>query len=121
MCPDAKRLGEYPFMHRPHISFGPPRIWKKLYAGLLLTVAKAADDDRSRYERALAGGDTLATEDRRALLGTVALEEVEIGVTAAAAMSTEVWVGFRALGLPLSDMYGMSECPVAASDPYDLA
>jgi long-chain acyl-CoA synthetase len=46
----------------------------------------------------------------RSIKQQVALDEMEIAVTAAASISPDVLLDFHALGVPLCDMYGLSEC-----------
>ncbi|MEX2100610.1 MAG: long-chain fatty acid--CoA ligase [Acidimicrobiia bacterium] len=128
-CPDIRYLGMYLGQTRPELFFGVPRTFEKLHAGVRAVLAgdpaKAAE-----FERALSVGMRVATAQARGeevpadvaaqhkeaeaemllpvrqLLG---LDAVKISVTAAAPIPVEILVFFRGLGVPLSEMYGLSE------------
>jgi long-chain acyl-CoA synthetase len=73
----------------PAVFFGPPRIWEKLVLSL---------PPRDRSGAPLKAG--------RAGAG---LAELELGVSGAAPMAAELLEVLRQAGLPLSEVYGMSE------------
>jgi long-subunit acyl-CoA synthetase (AMP-forming) len=139
-CPDPELLGTYLEKARPHIFFGVPRVWEKLRAAVL--AALAADPKRKRkFDRAMIAAKplvqarldrdlteseqhTLATLDRRVfrpvrdLLG---LDTAEIAVTGAAPMPVELLEWFLAIGVPISELYGMSETTAALTwEPYRI-
>jgi long-chain acyl-CoA synthetase len=113
---------------RPQILVGVPRVWEKMHAGLL--AALSADPDklakledgihaavplvRARIEgratdeqlATLAFLDEVAFAPVRALLG---LDALRIAITSAAPIAAELVDWFRALGVPITELYGMSE------------
>ncbi|HEY7138407.1 MAG TPA: AMP-dependent synthetase/ligase [Acidimicrobiia bacterium] len=129
-CPEAGQIGAYLADVRPNILFAVPRVWEKIHAGLQGVIAASDDDKRGRYLDALEVGalvaemrargdepsgelaarfeaveaDTLAPV--RALLG---LDELIAAISGAAPITREVLGFFRALGVPLSEIYGLSE------------
>lgn len=127
-CPDVTQLAEHLKETRPHILFGVPRVWEKLRAG----VGSALDADperRDRFNDAIASATTIrarisdgtaSDEDIETLdfLEVVAfapvrdalgLDHLEIAVTGAAPTPPEIFGWFRAIGIPLTEIYGMSE------------
>jgi long-subunit acyl-CoA synthetase (AMP-forming) len=129
MCPDIRQLGAVLAATRPQILFGVPRTYEKIHSGIQAVLA--ADPGRAEeFARALAVGaradgfrvrdeappPDLAAEFERAeaeMLGParqlLGLDALEVAVTAAAPIPVEVLGFFRALGVPLSEMYGLSE------------
>jgi long-chain acyl-CoA synthetase len=128
-CPDGGKIAQYLPEVKPHIFFGVPRVWEKIHSGIMamagadptrkeqLEVAlgvglKAADyrardeelpdDLRAQWEQADSAGLGLV----RSLIG---LDECIAAISGAAPISVEVFDFFRALGVPLSEIYGMSE------------
>jgi len=137
-CPDPGQVAAYATEVRPQIFFGVPRVWEKLYAGV--QAALAADPDRKqRFDEAVAAAIPIA--ERRAL-GTaseedeatwafldevafskvrelVGLDQVQVAVSSAAPIPAELVAWFRAIGVPLSEVYGMSESTgLIAWEPY---
>lgn len=128
-CPDATQLGLYLREVKPQIMFGVPRVWEKLYAGIQAAVSGdperakkleeavgaalglvekieagiATDQDRATYQFL----EDVAFKNLRALIG---LDEAFIAVTGAAPLPRKLQLWFRAIGVPISDVYGMSEC-----------
>ncbi len=117
---------------RPHVFFAVPRVWEKFHAGLMARV-KAEPNAR---RRALAlGAISLATEAQRAAqegraVGLVdrlklrlfdrilfskrfrhglGMDELRLAVSAAAPISPEFLLFFRGIGLPVVELYGMTE------------
>ena len=128
-CPDTALLGAYLKEVRPNTFFGVPRVWEKLYSGV--NAALAADAEKAqKFNEAIAAatpidearrrGEPLSPEQQqtwdfldevafkgiRQLLG---LDQCEIAVTGAAPIPVEVLEWFRAIGVPMSEVYGMSE------------
>lgn len=102
-CPDPAVAGAMLPEVRPHIFLGMPRMWEKLHAQL---VSQAASDPEAC--------------DREQLLAAVGLERGRVMLTSGGVLATEIHAFFRELGLPLSDIYGMSEStgPISWS-PHD--
>ncbi|MDH3706427.1 MAG: AMP-binding protein, partial [Acidimicrobiia bacterium] len=126
--PDLADLGATLRDVRPDYMFGVPRVWEKLHAGV--EAALAADPDKKAgFDQAVAAAkdmvvdlswdratdeqratyqalDEMAFAGVRALLG---LDELKIAVTGAAPIPAELLAWYRAIGVPLSEIYGMSE------------
>jgi long-chain acyl-CoA synthetase len=139
-CPDAALLAPYCREVRPEILFGVPRVWEKFYAGV--TASLSADSARATQfnaaieaalpivEARLEGRataeqqatlqflDTAAFAPLRQLLGFDALV---CAVTGAAPIQPELLAWFRAIGIPLSEVYGLSESSGPMTwDPWNV-
>ncbi len=128
-CPEAGRVASSLPDVRPEIFFAVPRVWEKIHAGVYSMLA-GNPEQQEGFERALAVGakvDELRTRGEEPLADlAVAYEEAEstalrlvrellgldqvvTAVSGAAPITREVLGFFRALGVPLSEIYGMSE------------
>ncbi len=116
----------------PSVFLGVPRIWEKLQASIIVKMAEASRWRRALFERALAigrrgaearlaGRRGLSPVERalgfvawalvlRALQNFVGLRKARLTFTAAAAISPEVLRFFHAIGIPVREGYGMTEC-----------
>ena len=127
-CPDTSLLTSYLGQTHPNIAFGVPRVWEKVNAGITALLAgdpegaekfNAAVEEATPLRHKIDWGE--ATEEEierynaldaenfalvRALLG---LDEVELAVTGAAPIRGELISWFRTIGVPLAEVYGMSE------------
>ncbi|WP_375768369.1 AMP-dependent synthetase/ligase [Archangium gephyra] len=138
-CPDAAQLTAYLASVRPTFMFGPPRVWEKLHAGIRASVA--ADPAKAeRFEKALtvgrkvseakALGVPLPAELRQAweavdaaafapLRNKLGLDALEFAFSGAAPIPPAVIQFFRDLGVPMSELFGMSEGTGAMTwDPH---
>ncbi len=127
-CPDPNQLLPYLKEVHPQLLFGVPRVYEKLYAGV--NAALAADPEKQAsfndgvaaavdIKRAQRAGtvtqeqlDTWAFLDAVAfstVRGLVGLDAVEMAITGAAPIPAEILEWFNAIGVPLSEIYGMSE------------
>jgi len=127
-CPETSMLTTFLGEVHPNIVFGVPRVWEKLYAGV--TAALAADPEKAeKFNDAVAAAIPIsekmtwgtATEDEIAtyqflddvafstVRQLVGLDECEIAVTGAAPIPAQLITWFRAIGIPLAEVYGMSE------------
>ncbi|MCU1499627.1 MAG: Long-chain-fatty-acid--CoA ligase [Acidimicrobiales bacterium] len=127
-CPEAGKIAAYCGEVRPHVLFGVPRVWEKIYGGL--TAALAADPEKARqFDEAVEASRSIAidrswgraTEDQDAtwafldevafapVRGLLGLDQLEVAVTGAAPIPPDLLGWFRAIGVPLSEVYGMSE------------
>lgn len=127
-CPDPALLTAYLKEVHPQIVFGVPRVWEKIYLGV--NAALAADPDRkAQFDDGVAAAvaikaavrDGVATQEQidtwafldaaafSMVRGLVGLDAVEIAVTGAAPIPKSVLEWFEAIGVPLSEIYGMSE------------
>ncbi len=129
-CPDINRLSEYLVAVHPNALFGPPRVWEKITAGIQAQVAARGEETAKSFADALAIGrqvqqmrargeepvgelaetwefvDAMAFAPIRAALG---LDQVEYCMTGAAPIPPEVIDFLRDIGVPMSEVYGMSE------------
>jgi long-chain acyl-CoA synthetase len=129
-CPDAREVIAYMPEVRPTWFFAVPRIWEKLKAGLEQMLAKAPDDQRKATEAALEASlekvrleqagedvpDELAEKVEKAdraifskLRQQLGLDDVEACNVGAAPTPPEVIEFFHSLGVPLAELWGMSE------------
>ena len=127
-CPEPSQIGSYFSEVRPEIVFGVPRVWEKLRAGVL-AVARADADQLAALEAGLEVGNRVADvratraplpADLAAELESVqpvldfvtnllGLDQVKSAISGAAPIPEEVLRFFRALGLDMSEIYGLSE------------
>ncbi len=115
----------------PAVFLGVPRIWEKLQASIVVKMQEAARWRRALFGWALGVGrrhaEALLAGARpspvlsalrlaahllvlRALQNFVGLRRARLTFTAAAAISPEVLRFFHALGIPVREGYGMTEC-----------
>jgi long-chain acyl-CoA synthetase len=127
-CPDPGLLVPYLVQTRPQFFFAVPRVWEKAHAALRAAVAadpaKAEQLEQAlevgwQVSEAQARGEALpdAYEELWAVIGPalqavraqIGLDQVEIAMTGAAPIPFEILKFFRSLGVPLSEVYGLSE------------
>lgn len=121
---------------RPNMMFGVPRVYEKIHAGIIAAVA-ADPEQLAKFEEAVeasgpiamrrAWDENTAEDDAtwdfldevafRPIREVVGLDQLEIAVTGAAPMSAELLGWFRAIGVPLTEIYGMSE----STGPMNIA
>ena len=106
-CPEPTELASYLREVRPEHFLGVPRVWEKLHAGI--TAAMSADPQKqAAFEQALAGGD----RNHPVLVAVremVGLDEMRIAMTGAAPIPRPVLDFYLDLGVPISEVYGLSE------------
>jgi long-chain acyl-CoA synthetase len=128
-CPDIRALAWYLGQTRPQLFFGVPRTYEKLHAGIRALLA-ADPDNEAVFDRAVAIGleaahararrdelprdvaaryEEVERETLRPARELLGLDAVRVAVTSAAPIPVEIFEFFRGLGLPLSELYGMSE------------
>ena len=125
-CPNLAGVLEYIQIAKPTVFVGVPRVYEKFHSRLLgrfdeaeglkgTILKKALDANTKRVEAeaegkrgpALAGAlDSIALSKVREGLG---MEEVKIAITAAAPINPELIKFFHVIGIPLFEIYGMSE------------
>ncbi len=138
-CEDPRQVLSYLPEVRPSWFFAVPRIWEKLKAGLETMVAGQPEERRAELTAALdaavrkvrleqAGepvpadlADQVAKADveifsgLRTMLGLDQVEAINVG---AAPTPVEVLEFFHAIGLPLAELWGMSEtCGAGSVNP----
>ncbi|HUR48831.1 MAG TPA: AMP-dependent synthetase/ligase [Acidimicrobiales bacterium] len=138
-CPDPGLLGQYLPQVRPQTFFGVPRVWEKLYAGVNAALAADAEKQAKFDEAVGAGkaidevrrrGEELSTEQQatwefldevafQPLKQMIGLDQVKFALTGAAPIGVDLLEWFRAIGVPLTEIYGMSENTGPLTwDPY---
>ncbi|MFL5974006.1 MAG: AMP-dependent synthetase/ligase [Solirubrobacterales bacterium] len=140
-CPNPREIAGYLPEVRPNWFFAVPRIWEKLKAGLEAMVAAQPDDQRRQAQAALdAATEKVRLEQRgepvpdelaekvakadeamfaklREMLGLDQIVAVNVG---AAPTPVEVLEFFHAIGIPVGELWGMSEtCGAGACNPPD--
>ena len=104
-CPEGGQVSSYLPHVRPEIFFAVPRVWEKMYAGVQAVLSADAKQQQV-FERALETGNDAILRPVRELLG---LDQVVSAISGAAPIPIEALTFFRALGVPLAEIYGMSE------------
>ena len=127
-CPEPGQIAQYARDVRPEILFGVPRVWEKIHAGVQAALG-ADPEKKQRFDEAVAAATPIAerrtfgTATRRddetwAFLDSAAfapvrqlvgLDAVKYAITGAAPIPAELIHWYRAIGVPLSEIYGMSE------------
>ena len=140
-CPNAKEVLAYVAAVRPSWFFAVPRIWEKLKSGLEAMMAGQPDEQREQAEGAIrasiqkvkleqagqpvpeelaaavAKADEALFSKLRAQLGFDPVEAVNVG---AAPTPPEVLEFFHAIGIPVAELWGMSEtCGAGCVNPPD--
>ncbi len=141
VCPDPRTIIDFLPTVRPTWFFAVPRVWEKLKSGLEAMLAALPDEQRVpaqqgieaaiekvRYEQrgeevpaeiaaAAAAGEEKMFAGLRTHLGLDQLIAVNVG---AAPTPVEVLEFFHAIGIPVSELWGMSEtCGGATVNPPD--
>ena len=104
-CPEASQIAAYLPQVRPEIFFAVPRVWEKIYAGVQAVMSGDAKQ-KAVFDKALETGDDRVLRPVREMLG---LDQALSAITGAAPIPVEVFNFFRALGVPMAEIYGMSE------------
>jgi long-chain acyl-CoA synthetase len=92
-CPDPRAVVKVLPEVRPGFFFSPPRLWEKLRAGVLARLEDPADAERR------------APEIRRQM----GFDQIQVAVVGAAPCPVDVIEFFHSIGIPLGEVYGMSE------------
>jgi len=138
-CDDPRQVLSYLPEVRPSWFFAVPRIWEKLKAGLETMMAAQPDEEQKRMQTALDAAlrkvrlqqsgeevpEALAEQVNKAdaeifagLREMLGLDQVEAINVGAAPTPVEVLEFFHAIGLPLSELWGMSEtCGAGTVNP----
>ena len=139
-CPDPGFIIEYLREVRPQLVFAVPRVWEKACSSIRALSATDPDQQATfeaalevgrRVSEAKAAGQALGpalTRDWEHADGVlsvvrdlIGLDQTQLAVTAAAPIAVDVLVFFRALGVPLSELYGLSESTGPLTwDPYQV-
>jgi len=127
-CPEPGQIAVYLREVRPNVMFGVPRVWEKLHAGVLAAISADATRAKQFAEGieaakpisvARAWGASTTEQDAtwdflqevafNPVKVTLGLDRVEFAITGAAPITRELLEWFNAIGVPLSEIYGMSE------------
>jgi len=121
---------------RPHGYFAVPRVWEKFFSAIDLAMKDATPLGRAVYRVCVAIGyrraDILLEGKQPGIILSAAyalaylvvlrpvktllgLERLRFAITGAAPISPELIRWYRALGVPLREAYGMTECAGAAT------
>ena len=128
VCPVPGQAASYFQQVRPQIAFGVPRVWEKLNAGVMAAIAADPEKHRQFEEgieaakpiaAARSGGGATSEQNQtwdflqnvafRAVRELIGLDQVQFAITGAAPIARELLEWYNALGVPLSEIYGMSE------------
>ncbi|MBO9680295.1 MAG: AMP-binding protein [Acidovorax sp.] len=112
----------------PSMFLGVPRIWEKLHSAITIKMQETGGLRRALYARAMAACAPLAEKPRaqwslgerlrhtlaywtvlRALQNFIGLREARVALTGAAPIPPDVVRFFRTLGVPLVEVYGLTE------------
>jgi long-chain acyl-CoA synthetase len=140
-CEDPRQVLSYLPEVRPSWFFAVPRIWEKLKAGLETMIAGQPEELRMAMQEAVAAGVRKVRMEQRGeqvpaelaaqvakadaeifagwreMLGLDQVEAINVG---AAPTPLEVLEFFHAIGLPLAELWGMSEtCGAGSVNPID--
>jgi long-subunit acyl-CoA synthetase (AMP-forming) len=139
ICPDPRKIVEFLPEVKPTWFFAVPRIFEKLKAGLESRFAQLPEEQRSSAEKGLKAamakvraeqaGEEVRADVREAaaqadeqmfapLRGALGLDEAVAVNVGAAPTPLEVLEFFHAIGIPVGELWGMSEtCGVATCNP----
>ncbi len=143
-CPDVLRVFEVVPEVRPQAFLGVPRVWEKVQAGVMAALNEEPDQRRRkialraidvgrRSARAEAAGRSvpLGLRLQRGLFEKlvyskvrhkIGLDECVLAATAAAPISQDTLEFFAGIGLPLVEVYGMTEDsgPATSNRPGEI-
>ena len=127
-CPEATQFAAYAGEVHPHIMFGVPRVWEKIHAGVQAALAADPDKEKAVREAVEMAGPirekmtwgTASTEEIETygfldavafstIRGLVGLDQLIAAISGAAPIPAGLIAWFRTIGVPLSEIYGLSE------------
>lgn len=133
-CPETSQMPAVVRETKPNVFIGVPRVWEKMYAGVNAAISADPEKEKQfndgvaaaipimeKMTRGTASEEEVATWNFldevgfKAVRGLIGLDEVEIGISGAAPIPAEILEWFRAIGVPLSEGYGMSETTAVLS------
>jgi long-chain acyl-CoA synthetase len=127
-CPQPGEIAAYLREVRPNLVFGVPRVWEKIHAGV--NAALSADPEKSaQFQAAVEAAIPIreaiafdrATDEQlatwqflddvgfRAIRELIGLDQCELAISGAAPIPADILRWYQAIGVPLSEIYGMSE------------
>ncbi|MGE4428853.1 MAG: long-chain fatty acid--CoA ligase [Solirubrobacteraceae bacterium] len=119
--PEPSRVLEALVETRPTMFAGVPRIWEKLQAALAAK-ARATPPLQAAIDAGPESTDPAHVAVRDALLEQLGFDQIDWAGSGAAPIAPEVLDFFAAIGLPISEVWGMSEvgCVGTANPMHDL-
>jgi len=139
-CPDPGQIADFAREVKPQIMFGVPRVWEKIHSRV--SAALSADPEKgAKFQEAVAAAEPIALKmawdeasdeeratydflDQVAFAGVrelLGFDELEIAISGAAPIPPELLSWYRAIGVPMSEIYGMSEnCGPMCWEPYRI-
>lgn len=127
-CPDPREIAAYAAEVHPNVIFGVHRVWEKIYAGVGSALALDSEKAKRMTEAIEVAGPirermtmgTATTEEIEtyqlldevafsSIRGLIGLDHCESAITGAAPIPPEILSWFRTIGVPLSEIYGLSE------------
>ncbi|MFN8151824.1 MAG: AMP-binding protein [Solirubrobacterales bacterium] len=139
VCPDPRKIIEFLPTVRPTWFFAVPRVWEKLKAGLETMLSSLPDEQREPAEQGMQAaiqkvrleqsGEEVPPEIEQAvaameekmfagLRAHLGLDEIVAVNVGAAPTPVEVLEFFHAIGIPVAELWGMSEtCGAATVNP----
>jgi long-chain acyl-CoA synthetase len=137
-CPDLTEVVDYVIHARPQAFMAVPRVWEKFYARLH---RRFAEDSRHRLILyAVHNGEALVRARQRGHMplfrsilnrlfdrlvfskvrDSLGMDQLTVAITTAAPTDPDLIVFFQALGIPLCELYGLSECtgPATSNRPH---
>ena len=133
-CPETTQMPAVVRETKPNVFIGVPRVWEKMYAGVNAAISADPEKEQqfndgvaaaipimAKMTEGTATDEEIATWNFldevgfKAVRGLIGLDEVEIGISGAAPIPAEILEWFRAIGVPLSEGYGMSETTAVLS------
>lgn len=137
-CPVPSEFAAYAGEIHPHLMFGVPRVWEKIYGAIqaalsadpekLKAVSEAVEAATPIAEKMTFGTATKEELETYAFLDAVAfapiralvgLDQLDTAISGAAPIPPEILSWFRTIGVPLSEIYGLSEtCGPTTWEPY---
>jgi long-chain acyl-CoA synthetase len=139
ICPDPRKIGESLAAVKPTWFFAVPRVWEKMKAGIEAKLGALPDEHREKAQAALdasikkvrleQAGEEVPEELAQAVAqadeqlfapfrAALGLDEVVATNSGAAPCPVEVLEFFHAIGIPVGELWGMSEtCGVITNNP----
>jgi long-chain acyl-CoA synthetase len=108
-CPDHLKVIEVAAQARPTLMFGIPRVWEKLHSALRAGMSAFGLPVEPEAVAAL------PAEVKQAILARPGLDACRIASTGSAPIDPAIIEFFRALGVPLTEGWGMTELSNAAT------
>lgn len=127
-CPVPGQVAAVCAEVKPDIMFGVPRVWEKMHAGVMAFV-NADPDQAAKFADGVAAAKAIAlrrswgtatAEDEatwqflddvafRGIRELLGLDHLVAAISGAAPIPADLLLWFRAIGVPMSEVYGMSE------------